>query len=104
MPVRQVISAITSASSNAPKRSSPARVAALARAVKKSTMMLPRRTWHQGRKSAMAAPAAEPESSKSPTMVQPVVLRPMRLTQVISVMTVSSTPASTAHRRASFSS
>ena len=52
----------------------------------------------------MAAPAAEPDSSKSPTIVQPVVLRPTRLTQVINVIAVSSTPASTAHSRASLSS
>ena len=42
--------------------------ASLARAVKKSTMMLPRRTWHSGMNSAMAAPAATPVSSKAPTM------------------------------------
>ena len=101
MAVRQVISTITAANSKAPKRSSAACAPAEAPAVKKSTMMLPRRTWHQGRKSAIAAPAAAPESSKSPTMVQPVVLRPIRLTQVISVITVSRQPAMTAQTRAS---
>ena len=43
--------------------------------------------------SAIAAPAATPVSSKSPARVAPVVLRPIRLTQVISVMTVISRPA-----------
>src|SRR6185295_208426 len=95
--VRQLISASASANNNAPKRSSHALVRSEALAVKKSTMMLPRRNWHHGRNSAIAAPAAAPVSSKSPTMVLPIVLRPITLTQVISVMAVSSTPAAIAH-------
>ena len=47
-------------------------VRADALAVKKSTMMLPRRSWHHGRNSAIAAPAAAPDSSKSPTIVMPI--------------------------------
>ena len=46
---------------------------------KKSTTMLPRLIWHQGMNSAMAAPVATPVNSKSPTMVSPVVLRPIKL-------------------------
>ena len=57
-----------------------------------------------GMNSAIAAPAAKPVSSKAPTMVQPIVLRPIRLTQVISVMTISSTPARMAHSLAACSS
>jgi hypothetical protein len=57
-------------------------------AVKKSTMMLPRRNWHHGRNRAMAAPATTPVNSKSPTSVVPVVLRPIRLAQVMKVMKV----------------
>ena len=51
--------------------------------------------------SATAAPAAAPDSSKSPTMVLPIRLRPIRLTQVISVTAVSSTPARMAQSLAS---
>jgi hypothetical protein len=54
--------------------------------------------------SAMAAAAAIAVSSKSPTSVQPVVLRPIRLTQFISVMTTSSTPAAMAQALARISS
>jgi hypothetical protein len=95
--VRQVISASASANSSAPRRSSRSLVRSDAREVKKSTMMLPRRSWHQGRNNATAAPAAAAESSKSPTIVVPIVLRPSRLTQVISVITVNSRPAAIAH-------
>jgi hypothetical protein len=42
-----------------------------------------------------------PESSKSPTIVMPIRLRPIRLTQVISVTAVSSTPARMAQSLAS---
>ena len=74
MPDRQASKAMHRASNSAPSRSRIWVVRSEALAVKKSTMMLPRRTWHHGMNRAMAAPAAEPESSKS----------------------VSSTPASTA--------
>ena len=67
--MRQASSAIARPSSSAPKRSRPSIVRAEARAVKKSTMMLPRWNWHHGMKSAIAAPAAAPDSSKSPTIV-----------------------------------
>ena len=87
-----------------PKRSRRCCNAGLAQAVKKSTLMLPRRAWHHGMNNAIAAPAAAPVSSKSPTMVQPVVLRPITLTQVISVINVSSAPAATAQALASNSS
>ncbi len=103
--VRQASSAIASAEQRA-RRSGRARrwSRADARAVKKSTMMLPRWNWHHGMKSAIAAPAAAPESSKSPTMVEPNRLRPIRLPHVISVTTVSSTPARMAQSLASVSS
>src|SRR5688500_5559508 len=95
--VRHASSPIASASISAPKRSSTSCLRGARCAVKKSTMMLPRRNWHHGMNSAIAAPAAKPDSSNAPTMLQPVVLRPIRLMQVISVITTSSTPASTAH-------
>jgi hypothetical protein len=46
----------------AARQSGPARAGwrQAGRAVKKSTMMLPRWNWHQGRNSAMAAPATTP--------------------------------------------
>lgn len=63
--------------------------------------MLPRLTWHNGIKSAIAAPAATPESSKSPVIGLPMASRPTMLTQVIKVIAVSSMPARIAQRRAS---
>src|SRR5688500_17787863 len=90
-----------SAIRKAPTRSIPDWVRALAFAVKKSTMMLPRLAWHKGMNIAMAAPAATPVSSKAPTMETPTVLRPIRLPHVMSVMPVSSTPARMAQRFAS---
>ena len=101
--VRQASKAMASPRHKAPRRSRAACVRALAFTVKKSTMMLPRVTWHQGMNRAIAAPAARPVSSKSPTSVVPVVLRPIRLTHVMRVMTVRSAPARTAHSLASFS-
>ena len=46
---------------------------------------------------------ATPVSSKAPMIESPVVLRPIKLTQVISVMPVSSTPATMAQSLARFS-
>ena len=91
--LRQAISAITAASNSAPKRSITRFAPAEAFIVKKSTMMWLPRTCASGMKSAIAAPAADAVSSKSPTSVQPLVLRPTRLAQTMKVMTVNKAPA-----------
>jgi hypothetical protein len=101
---RQVSSAKLSAKVSAPKRSSPALTRWGARAVKKSTMMLPFFNWHSGMNRPTAAPVASPTSSKSPGTVLPRNSRPMMLAQVIKVMSDINTPDRMALSLASFSS
>src|SRR5512133_2014999 len=91
-------------SSRAPMRSRTALNSLGARAVKKSTTMLPRCSWHSGMNRPTAAPVARPTSSKSPVMVRPTVSRPAMLSAVSTTMKEIRAPASRALSRASRSS
>ena len=62
-----------------PSRSSLKLNCLLHLAVKKSTMMFSRLSWHSGMNSAMAAPAPTPVNSKSPIRAESKKLRPIRL-------------------------
>ena len=99
--VRQPINPIIRATSSEPRRSSRARVCAVAPVVKKSTMMLSPRHWQIGRQPATTMAIANSMISVSPITGLPNSQRPTMLQLVSMVITTTTSPATMAHARAS---
>ena len=68
--------------------------------MKKSTMTLPRVSWHHGRKANTAMPVPIATSSKSPRTGAEKAARPAMLTVVSRAMPARMTPPKIASQRA----